>query len=97
MDKIKFHGPGGSVEPIEEFDFKKMNKCGYVWEFRLPGVDAEESWEDGDSSFDSLEEAVLDILPNYKEFGLTIPLAAKLLLELGILAGTGCEVGEGEE
>lgn len=91
-EKITFWGPEGIEQPIEEFDFAKLNKCGFAWEFRLPGVDFEESWEDGDSSFDSLEEAVLDILPNYRTFGLTMESAARLLLEVGILAGTGCEI-----
>ena len=93
-DELQFHGPEGAVIPLSDFDFKKMDKCGFAWECRIPGVDAEESWEDGDSSFDSLTEAVQDILPNYRSFGLTIESAAKLLLELGILAGTGCEVEE---
>lgn len=91
-DEIQFHGPEGVVTPITDFDFRKLDKCGFAWEFRIPGVDVEESWEDGDSSFDSLTEAVQDILPNHKEFGLTIESAAKLLLLLGILAGTGCEI-----
>lgn len=91
-DEIEFHGPEGEVTPIADFDFDKLNKCGFAWEFRIPGVDCEKSWEDGDSSYDSLEEAVLDILPNHNEFGLSIPQAAKLLLLLGILAGTGCEI-----
>ena len=94
MSEQNFHGPEGVSLPVDDFDFDKMNKCGFAWEFRIPGVDAEESWEDGESSFDSLEEAVLDILPNYKDFGMTIPSAAKLLLFLGVLAGTGCEVND---
>jgi hypothetical protein len=91
-DKREFLGPEGTAMPLEDFDFAKLNKCGFAWEFRIPGVDCEESWEDGDSSFDSLEEAVLDILPNYRLFGLTMENAARLLLEVGILAGTGCEI-----
>lgn len=92
-DDLQFNGPEGVVTPISDFDFKKMDKCGFVWEIRIPGVDCEKSW-DGDSCADSLTEAVNDILPNYKEFSLTVETAAKLLLELGIIAGTGCEIEE---
>lgn len=92
-EEIEFCGPDGVAVPMKDFDFKKMNKCGFVWEIRIPGVDCESSWDD-DSGADSLTEAVEDILPNYREFGLTIETAAKLLLEVGIIAGTGCEIEE---
>ena len=92
-DTLEFVGPGGdSSIPISKFDFKKLNKCGYVWEGRIPGVDCEESWEGGECEYDSLTEAVNDILPNYAAFGLTLENAAKLLLMLGVLIGTGMEI-----
>lgn len=92
-DELEFCGPEGTSYPLSQFDFKKMDKCGFVWEIRIPGVDCEKSWDD-DSCAESLTEAVNDVIPNYKEFGLTVETAAKLLLELGIIAGTGMEIEE---
>lgn len=92
-DELEFQGPEGEAILLKDFNFNKLNKCGFVWEIRIPGVDCERSWDD-DSCANSLTEAVEDILPNYKEFGLTIESAAKLLLEVGIIAGTGMEIEE---
>jgi hypothetical protein len=92
-DDLGFTGPEGVGLPLKDFDFKKMDKCGFVWEIRIPGVDCEASWDD-DSCANSLTEAVNDVLPNYREFGLTVETAARLLLEVGIIAGTGMEIEE---
>lgn len=94
-DGMDFLGPGGSESvPIEKFDFKKLDKCGFMWEGRVPGVDCEESWESGDCEYESLTEAVNDILPNYKALGLTLENAAKILLQIGVIVGTGVEIEE---
>lgn len=93
MSDFKFMGPDGQEGDLDSFDFKKLDKCGFVWEVRIPGVDCEESWDD-DSCADSLTEAVNDILPNFKALGLTLENAAKLLLQIGIICGTGMEIDE---
>jgi len=89
--------PGGCPKPLSKFRFSKENSSGFFWEIRVPGTDCEETWESGKYECHTLIEAVLRLLPDFESYRLTLSKAAKLLLELGLVLGTGVEISERED
>lgn len=89
-----YTGAGGHPRPRLDFDFDKENQTEYLWETRVPGTDAEETWDSGTHEFKTLADAVKSVLPYYAEFRLTLPEAAYLCLRLGLILGTGVPIDE---
>lgn len=83
-------GPGGIPKPLKDFSFQQENSCRYYWEIRMPGVPVSDNWFD-ESACETLIEAILKVCPAYEGHKLSLTRLARILLDLGIVVGTGVE------
>lgn len=83
--------PDTGFDPASRFGVAAYNDTGFLWETREPGVDKEETWEDGEHEFSTLTAAVERVLPQYARYGLTLDNAARLLIDVGMIRHTGVE------
>lgn len=100
--KVTLWSPGGisehlfwheAAKRIREIITEEESHPSY-WEWRTPGVDMEETWNNGGNPIKGLRQTLEYVLPNWREFGLTLEDAIILCMDLNLILSVGDGFGE---